>query len=116
MSNSQNTITVNGKTYVEESSPISPTSSPTWTVFVLEHGWVLLGHTKKSSKKGVLKVVNASNVRKYGGGIGVTSFVKSPENLVLDPFLVKYVEIPRRKLLFSFPLPNTWTHPDHLDE
>jgi hypothetical protein len=58
-----------------------------------------------------IQISDAMNVRRYGFGVGVSSFVDKRDELALDSFRADSVSVPRMKVTFSFSLPASWSPP-----
>ena len=76
MSNTNNTIEINGEKYVKESSALKITPVDSDHVIVIaQRGWIFIGY-KDTSVKDKLKLNNASVVRSWSNGRGIGGLCK----------------------------------------
>ncbi len=76
-------------------------------MLVLESGWTLVGVVSADCPDCHV-LAQASVVRKYGAGTGVSG-IASKKGTEFDAFNVEFVRVPRGKVLFSFAMPAGWS-------
>ena len=85
--NKQETITLNGKQYVEfdaTKEDIKPALETDHIIVIAQRGWIFEGYKDKSVKDKI-QLLNANVVRSWSNGKGIGGLAKSPTGYTLDP-------------------------------
>lgn len=68
-----NELTINGKTYVEKGSELSPNYKGDIKIVVLQRGWIYIGRFERNGND--CKLSNAFNIRTWGTTKGLPELV-----------------------------------------
>ncbi|MDL2342343.1 MAG: hypothetical protein QFB87_04680 [Patescibacteria group bacterium] len=83
----QETITLNGKTYVEvdpNKKDVQPAVETDHIIVIAQRGWIFEGYKNKAVKD-KLQLLNANVVRSWSNGKGIGGLAESKIGYTLDP-------------------------------
>ena len=85
--NKQETITLNGKQYIEfdaNKKDIKPALETDHIIVIAQRGWIFEGY-KNTSLKDKIQLLNANVVRSWSNGKGIGGLADSATGYTLDP-------------------------------
>lgn len=105
----QETITLNGKTYIEvdpNAKAIQPAIKTNHVIIIAQRGWIFEGYRNKAIKDNI-QLLNANVVRKWSNGRGIGGLTKKDykSEYTLDP--VGTITFPNEAIIAQLDI-NEW--------